>query len=83
MPIFHALGLLSDLGDRYWVLPEQHVGGHVVSGFASKQEKALRVLVYSHHAQDTQARSETEFDVTLDLSGLAGGKVRTARIPLR
>ena len=23
MPIFHVLGLLSDLGDRYWVLPER------------------------------------------------------------
>ncbi len=30
---------------------------------------ALRVLLYAHHAQDTQARSEAEFDVMLDLSG--------------
>ena len=39
MPIFAALGLISDLGDRYWVLPEQQVGGHRVGGFASRDEK--------------------------------------------
>ena len=71
MPIFHALGLLSDMGDRYWVLPERKVGGHVVGGFASRDERGtIRVLLYAHQAQDTQSRSEAAFDVTLDLDGL-------------
>ncbi len=39
MPIFHVLGLLSDMGDRYWVLPERMLGGHMVSGFASRDVK--------------------------------------------
>jgi hypothetical protein len=71
MPIFHALGLLSDMGDRYWVLPERTVGGHRVGGFASSDEQGtVRVLLYSHHAQDTQSRSDTAFDVALAIAGL-------------
>ena len=71
MPIFHVLGLLSDMGDRYWVLPEQKAGGHKVSGFASRDDRGVvRILVYSHHAEDTQSRSEASFDVTLDVEGL-------------
>jgi hypothetical protein len=71
MPIFHVLSLLSDMGDRYWVLPERSVGGHVVGGFASHDEHGvIRVLLYTHHAQDTQSRSDASFEITLDLSGL-------------
>jgi hypothetical protein len=71
MPIFHVLGMLSDMGDRYWVLPEHVDGGRVTSGFASRDEKdVIRVLVYSHAAEDTQSRSEASFDITLDLDGL-------------
>jgi hypothetical protein len=76
-PIFHVLGLLSDMGDRYCVLPEQRIGGHLVAGFASRAGNDVRVLLYTHHAQDTQSRSQAAFDVTLDLDGLAGqGPVR-------
>ena len=78
MPIFHVLGLLSDLGDRYWVLPEQRVGGHAIGGFASRDEGVVRVLLYTHHAEDTQSRSEASFDVTLDLDGL--GWMGAARV---
>jgi hypothetical protein len=71
MPIFHALGLLSDLGDRYWVLPERVAAGHVTSGFASRDDQGVvRILLYAHHAQDTQSRSEESFAMTLDLEGL-------------
>jgi hypothetical protein len=71
MPIFHALGLLSDLGDRYWVLPERVAAGHVTSGFASRDDQGVvRILLYAHQAQDTQSRSEASFDMTLDLEGL-------------
>jgi hypothetical protein len=76
MPVFHVFNLLSDMGPRYRVLPEQAVGGHVVSGFASRGEGASRVLLYAHHAQDTQARSEAEFDVSLELEGLSAPRVR-------
>ena len=78
MPIFHVLGMLSDLSDRYWLLPEQHLGGHVVSGFAARDEKALRVVLYTHHAQDTQSRSGASFDVSLEIAGL--GKTAAARV---
>jgi hypothetical protein len=71
MPIFHTLGLLSDFGDRYWVLPDQTAVGHVVSGFASRDERGVvRVLLYTHNSQDTQCRSSTSFDIQLKLSGL-------------
>jgi len=74
MPIFHALGLLSDLGDRYWVLPGQAVGGHKVGGFASRDDRgAIRVALFAHQAEDTQSRSDASFEVTLDLAGLGGG----------
>jgi hypothetical protein len=71
MPIVHVLGLLSDMGERYWVLPEQRSGGHKVSGFASRDDRgAVRMLIYSHHAEDTQSRSEASFDVAIDVTGL-------------
>ena len=84
MPIFHALNLLSDLGDHYWVLPDRVVGGHLVSGFASRDDRGVvRVLLYAHHARDTQSRSDASFDVALDLGGLGGAgpaRVREFRI---
>jgi hypothetical protein len=71
-PIFHVLNLLADMGNRYWVLPARTVGGHTVSGLAARDGSTVRVVLYTHHAQDTQARSEASFDVTLDLAGLTG-----------
>jgi hypothetical protein len=58
------------MGDRYQVLPEQQVGGHIVAGFAARASDAARVLLYAHHAGDTQSRSDAAFDVSLDLAGL-------------
>jgi hypothetical protein len=79
MPIFHSLGMLSDLGDRYWVIPERHVAGNVVSGLASRDDRGVvRILLYAHHAQDTQSRSEASFDITLDLNHL--GRNGPARV---
>ncbi len=67
-PIFHALGLLSDMGDRYWVLPDQRASGHIVSGFASSDDRGtVRLLLYAHQAQDTQSRSGASFDITVNL----------------
>ena len=71
-PEFHALNLLSDFGSNYWVLGEKIMGGHRVAGFAGRDGGVMRALIYSHDAQDTQSRSETQFDVTLDLAGLQG-----------
>jgi hypothetical protein len=82
MPVFHALNLLSDLGERYWTLAEHTVGGHVVGGFASRDDAGVvRVVLSAHHPQDTQSRSEAEFDVTLELAGLgwSGAQVREYR----
>jgi hypothetical protein len=70
MPVFHVLNLLSDMGDRFWVLPERAVGGHVVAGFAAPGKDSVRVLLYAHQAGDTQSRSDTAFDVALDLGDL-------------
>jgi hypothetical protein len=78
MPVFHVLGLLSDLGDHYWVLPAQQAGGHRIGGFASRGDaNVLRVLLYTHQPEDTQSRSEASYDITLELKSLAGeGPVR-------
>ena len=35
LPILRFLGLLTRMGDNYWVLPEHTIGNHVVSGFAA------------------------------------------------
>ncbi len=75
MPILHFLGLLSRMGPEYRVLPEQTVGGHIVSGFASRDGKVVRALLYSHDMLDTESRSGAEFDVTLRLTGLQGRKL--------
>ncbi len=75
MPIFHVLGLLADMGPSYWALPGRRVGGHVVGGFASREGSVARALVYAHGAQDTQSRSESEFDVTLEVGGLDPGEM--------
>jgi hypothetical protein len=70
-PGFHVLTMLSDLGDRYWILPEQQIGGHAITGFASRADDNLvRVVLYSHDPADTQSRSEAAFDVVLELEGL-------------
>ena len=43
----------------------------MVGGFASRDDRGVvRVLLYAHHARDTQSRSEASFDVALDLDGL-------------
>ncbi|HXE55848.1 MAG TPA: hypothetical protein VN541_22680 [Tepidisphaeraceae bacterium] len=72
MPIFHALNLMSDLGlggDKYWVLPTQTIGDHMLGGFASQDPRGtIRVLLYAHDPQDLQSRSEDTFEVALDLS---------------
>ena len=69
-PEFHVLGMLSDFGEQYWVVPQRELGGHVVGGFASRDGRGvIRVLLYAHHAQDTQSRSDKAFDVSLDLAG--------------
>jgi hypothetical protein len=74
MPILHFLGLLAQMGPEFHVLPEQTVGGHVVSGMASRDGKVTRVLLYTHSALDTESRSDATFEITLRLSGLAGEK---------
>jgi Glycosyl hydrolases family 39 len=75
MPILHFLGLVAAMGPEYQVLPEQTVGGHVVSGFASPAGGGRRVVLYAHDMLDTESRSEAEFAVTLDLGGFQPGPV--------
>lgn len=68
MPIFHALELLSDMGDRYHVLPRRTVGGCMIAGFASRDDHGvLRVLVFTHDPRDTQSRSDSTYDVTIEI----------------
>lgn len=76
MPILHFLGLLAQFGPQYHVLPECELAGHVVSGFASQDNGALRLLVYSHHMLDTQSRSQAEFTAEVWIEGLPRGKRR-------
>ena len=75
MPIFHFLNLLSSMGDEYRVLPEQICGGHVVGGFASRTERDVRLLLYAHHALDTESRSERMFRIAIDLAGIPWPRV--------
>jgi hypothetical protein len=76
MPILNFLALLARMGDRYWPLPEQTVGGHVVSGFATRDATAVSICLYSHHEQDVQSRSAATFDIALQLCGIPWSKVR-------
>ena len=76
MPILNFLGLTAGMGETFWPLPEQTVGGHVVSGFASRTEGAVRVLLYSHNPLDTQSRSENAFQIALELSPAPWPNVR-------
>ena len=85
MPIFHVLGLLSDLGDRYWALPERRIGGHVVSGFASRDARGVvRVLLYSHHAKIPNRvrtpRSTQRSTSVASMATLRSGSVNIASI---
>jgi hypothetical protein len=73
-PILHFLGLLARMGPEFHVLPERTAGGHVVSGFASRDGETVRVLLYAHNALDTESRSAAEFDVSVRLAGLPRGK---------
>jgi hypothetical protein len=76
-PIFHALTLLSDFGPDYWPLASQQIAGHTVSGFASRDARgAVRVALFSHHAEDIQSRSEAAFTATLELNSLGKGPFR-------
>jgi hypothetical protein len=74
MPILHFLGLLAQMGPAYHVLPEQTIDGSVVSGFASRGGKTVRVLLYAHNAADTESRSDAAFDVSLRLTDLPAAK---------
>jgi len=76
MPILNFLGLLSGMGDTYLVLPELTSNGHVVSGFASKADEGVRVLLYSHNGNDIQSRSKASFAIALDLSAVPWPEVR-------
>ncbi len=76
LPILNFLGLLSAMGDDYWILPEKTVGGHLVSGFASKTDDSVRVLLYSHNGRDTQSRSKASFEVALELDSMPWPKAR-------
>ncbi len=78
MPIFHFLTLLAgmniDGGCR--VLPEKRIAGNVISGFATRGEHDIRILLYAHNALDTQSRSERAFRIALDLEGIPWPRVR-------
>ncbi|MEO6809865.1 MAG: hypothetical protein ABI353_12195 [Isosphaeraceae bacterium] len=76
MQIFHVLNYLSRMSEHYWTFPDQTIGGHVVSGFASRVGDAVQVLLYTHHEQDTQARSKAEFEIELDVKGLDWARTR-------
>jgi len=74
-PAFHFVNLLSTLRGGYWVFPLQEIGGHAVSGFASRFDDGLRIVLYAHHHEDTASRSEAAFEIALQLQGLPPGTV--------
>ncbi len=70
LPILHFLGLLARMHDEFWVLSEQTFEDHVISGFASRQNDALYLLVYAHQQYDIQSRSKSHFQLQVNLSSL-------------
>ena len=70
MPIFHFLTLLNSMDQDYSVLPLQQVGPHRVAGFASRTPSEARALLYSHSTLDAGSRSDTAFNVSLNITGL-------------
>jgi len=70
-PLLHSLGLIASMdGAEYRAFPSQTIGGHLVSGFSAESANDLRLMLYSHHELDTQARSDRQFEVTVDLNNL-------------
>jgi len=55
MPILHFLGLLNRMQDGFWVLPEQVVGGHVVSGFVARSDGEIAERKEAERAPGGQA----------------------------
>lgn len=75
LPILHYLGLLEQMRDRFWVLPEQRMAGHLVSGFASRADDRLCLLLYAHDPLDVQSRTAAEFQVRAELNALPWAEV--------
>lgn len=67
-PMFHFVNLLSTMRDEFRIIEPQRIGGHAVAGFTSMNDDELRILVYSHHIEDTQSRSNAAFAMTLTLA---------------
>ncbi len=77
--VFHAVTLLSDFGPDFWPLPAAGAEGHRVGGFVSGDvHGTLRVALVTHHAEDTQSRSERTFRIVVQLRGLAAERVYRA-----
>jgi hypothetical protein len=74
-PIFHFVNLLSTMQGEFRVLAPEWIGGHAVGGFATTTGEELRILLYAHHPQDTQSRSDIAFEAALDLLGLPWQRV--------
>lgn len=79
-PVLHLLGLVAEMEKNLHVLPEQTVGGHVVSGFVSAADGEMRLLLYSHHEGDTKSGARSEFDVTVNLQDLTQWKGKRVTI---
>ena len=75
MQILNFLAQVSSMGEEYWVLPDQTFAGTTVSGFASRQDAALQVVLYAHNPHDIQSRSDQTFKVDLHLGELAWPEV--------
>ncbi len=69
-PMFHFVNLLSTLRDDFRVFTPKQIGGHSVGGFASATEADLRILLYSHHGQDPQSRSDMALQIEFELIGI-------------
>lgn len=74
-PSYHFVNLLSTMGGGYSTFPLEEIGGHAISGFASRTEQDLRILFYAHRHEDTVSRSTAEFDIKIALNGLEWTKV--------
>jgi len=78
-PIFHFISQLQMMGTDFWAMPEFQVGGHVVSGFASRGADAIHALLYTHHNHDPQSRSNQRFEAHLKLRGINWGRAKVTQ----
>jgi hypothetical protein len=73
LPILNFLGLLSQMGPEYWLVPTQKFENLELGGVAARTEQGWQILVYSHDALDVQSRNQGDIRLNIALEGVPAG----------